>query len=91
MRFARRTVTALDSAKEKYISGNKEALKEVLALLAALVKLYPIHIDKEDNHFFYPCIEYFSEAERHNMMASFLTFNQNFTDKKYKQMIDSLP
>jgi hemerythrin-like domain-containing protein len=89
--FARRTVTALDSAKEKYISGNKEALKDVLELLNALIKLYPTHIEKEDKHFFYPCMEYFSQAERQNMTTSFLAFNQNFVDKRYKQIIDSLP
>ena len=88
--FARRTVTALEDAKERYVAGNNEVLKDVLDLLAALIKLYPAHIEKEDKHFFYPCMEYFSEAERHNMMASFLFFNQNFIDKRYKQIIDSL-
>ena len=88
--FARRTVTALESAKEKWISGDKQALKEVLDLTAALIKLYPAHTEKEDKHFFYPCMEYFSPAERQSMLTSFLAFNQNFTDKRYKQIIDSL-
>jgi hemerythrin-like domain-containing protein len=88
---ARRTVSALENAKEKYISGNKEALQEVLDLLAALVKLYPTHIEKEDKHFFYPCMDYFTEAEKQDMLASFLAFNEKFTDKRYKQIIDSLP
>jgi len=88
--FARRTVKALETAKENYFLGKKEALKELLESLKALVKLYPEHIKKEDTRFFYPCMEYFSEAERQNMMASFLTFNQNFTDKRYKQIIDLL-
>jgi len=52
--------------------------------------LYPAHIEKEDKHFFYPCMEYFSVLERQNMLTSFLEFNQNFTEKRYKQIIDSL-
>jgi hemerythrin-like domain-containing protein len=88
--FARRTVKALEDAKEKYIAGNTESLNEVLDLLATLIKLYPAHIEKEDKHFFYPCMEYFSGLERQNMLTSFLEFNQNFTEKRYKQVIDSL-
>jgi hemerythrin-like domain-containing protein len=88
--FARKTVKALETAKENYLLSKKEALKELLESLKALVKLYPEHIKKEDTSFFYPCMKYFSEAERQNMMASFRTFNQNFTDKRYKQIIDLL-
>lgn len=51
---ARRTVTALDNAKEEYIAGKPEALKHIIDLLNTLVKLYPAHIEKEDKHFFTP-------------------------------------
>ena len=88
--FARRTVTALEQAKETYVSGRTEALKDVLELLSSLVKLYPEHIEKEDNHYFYPCMKYFSEQEQQEMLDSFLGFNQDFTDKRYKQIINSL-
>ena len=88
--YARLTVTALDTAKEKYVSGEKEALGEVLELLRALVKLYPAHIEKEDKHFFYPSMAYFSTQERENMLMDFVSFNQNFTDMRYKKVIDLL-
>ena len=88
--FARRTVTALDNAKEKYVLGDKEVLSEVLNLLSSLIQLYPSHIEKEDKCFFYPCMEYFSIQEKKEMLTSFLSFNQNFTDKRYKQIIDLL-
>ncbi len=88
--FARRTVTALESAKESYVSGKKEALENIFELMTALVKLYPEHIEKEDNRFFYPCMEYFSEQEQKDMLESFLEFNRDFTDKRYKQIIDQL-
>jgi hemerythrin-like domain-containing protein len=87
---ARRTVTALEDAKEKYISGNNEALTDILELLAALVKLYPAHIEKEDKQFFYPSMRYFSEAEKQKMMDKFFAFNQHFTDKNYKRVVGAL-
>lgn len=86
--FARRTVTALETAKENYVLGKTEALQEILNLLTTLVKLYPEHIEKEDKHFFYPSMEYFSDEEQEEMMEQFHLFNQNFTDKRYKQIID---
>lgn len=88
--LARRTVTALENAKESYISGSKEALKDVFDLLTTLVKLYPKHIEKEDKHFFYPSMEYFSKQNQKDRLTRFIEFNQNFTDKRYKQVIDSL-
>lgn len=87
--FARRTVTALDGAKEDYVAGKVEKLKTVLELLRTLVKLYPAHIEKEDKHFFYPCMIYFSAQEQKDMLDGFLFFNQTFTDKRYKNAIDS--
>ncbi|MCW4003300.1 MAG: hemerythrin domain-containing protein [Candidatus Bathyarchaeota archaeon] len=87
---ARRTVTALDNAKGEYIEGKQEALTHILDLLNTLVKLYPAHIEKEDAHFFYPSMAYFTEKEQNEMQTSFITFNQNFTDKKYQQVIDQL-
>ena len=88
--FARRTVTALENAKDTFVSGKTETLKDVLDFLNTLVKLYPAHIEKEDKHFFYPVMKYFSEQEQKEMLDSFLSFNQDFTDKRYKQIINSL-
>ena len=69
--FARRTVTALEKSNERYVSGQKEALNEVLDSLRTLVKLYPEHIQKEDKHFFYPCMRYFSKQEQKKCKVTF--------------------
>ena len=87
--FARRTVTALESAKESYILGKEEALKNITDHLTTLTKFYPAHIEKEDKHFFYPCMEYFSQQEQKNMLTRFQDFDQNFTNKKYLRIINS--
>ncbi len=88
--FARQTVTALENAKSLYVSGEVAALKDVLNLLGTLVELYPVHIEKENNHFFYPVMAYFSDIEKEGMLKDFLSFNTDFTDKRYKQIINSL-
>ena len=88
--FARRTVTALENAKNSYVSGEKDALKDVLANLGELVKLYPAHIEKEDKHFFYPSMAYFSESEKEALGTNFSAFNHDFTDKRYKHVIEAL-
>lgn len=85
--FARRTVTALETEKENYISGNKKALKQIIDMLSTLTTFYPEHIEKEDKHFFYPCMEYFSEQEQQEMITQFQSFNCQFTDKRYAQII----
>lgn len=88
--FARRTVTALENAKENYVSGKTEFLGGLLESLQTLVEFYPIHIEKEDKHFFYPTMTYFSSQEQEDMLRKFQEFNRNFTDKRYSQIIDSL-
>jgi hemerythrin-like domain-containing protein len=88
--FARKTVTSLENAKNTFISGKKEAQEDILKLLATLAELYPSHIEKEDEHFFYPSMRYFSEREQKDMLVNFIGFNQDFTDKRYKQIINSL-
>ena len=88
--FARRTVTELEHANELYVLGKPDAVEKVLELLDTLVHLYPMHIDKEDNNFFFPVMAYFSEHEQKEMLSSFLSFNEDFTDKRYKQLILSL-
>jgi hemerythrin-like domain-containing protein len=85
--FARKTVTALEAAKESYTSGNKQAFQQVIEKLTTLTTFYPKHIEKEDEHFFYPSMQYFTPQEQKEMIAEFKIFNENFTDKRYTQII----
>ena len=63
-RWGRKTVRELVDAKEKYVSGEKDQLTKILDPMKALVEFYPKHIEKEDRHFFIPCMEYFSQQEK---------------------------
>ncbi|MDO8715580.1 MAG: hypothetical protein Q7J73_02050, partial [Dehalococcoidales bacterium] len=44
------------------------SLEEIESCLKELVRFYPAHIEKEDKHFFYPCLEYLSEKEQQDML-----------------------
>lgn len=88
--YARRTVRNLESSKEAYLAGKADALKGILQLLKALVELYPMHIEKEDKHFFLPSMTYFTKLEQEEMLNKFMDFNRDFTDKKYQQIVTTL-
>jgi hemerythrin-like domain-containing protein len=87
---ARRTVITLEKQEANYIGGNAEALGSILESLITLIELYPRHIEKEDKHFFYPSMTYFTEKEQQQLLRKFLEFNQNFTDNHYKQAMETL-
>ena len=88
--LARRTVTALENAKEDYVSGKTESLDTIEKLLESLANLYPTHIEKENEHFFFPSMAYFNRQEQEDMSREFQDFNRNFTEKRYSQIISSL-
>lgn len=88
--YARKTVNSLERLKESYIAGSPEVLTSILLTLDQLIELYPKHIEKEDKHFFYPSMEYFSQTEQNEMLDKFIQFDQNFTNKKYQQIIEAL-
>ena len=88
--YARRTVNNLEGLKETYLAGKVDALKDILQLLKALVELYPTHIEKEDEHFFFPSMKYFTQLEQEEMLNKFVEFNRDFTNKKYQQVIKML-
>ena len=88
--YARRTVRNLENSKEAYLAGKADALKDILQLLNALVELYPMHIEKEDKHFFLPSMTYFTQAEQEEMLNKFIAFDRDFTNKKYQQIVETL-
>ncbi|MDO8717332.1 MAG: hemerythrin domain-containing protein, partial [Dehalococcoidales bacterium] len=66
--FGRQKVSQLANAREKYGNDDKGSLEEIESCLKELVRFYPAHIEKEDKHFFYPCLEYLSEKEQQDML-----------------------
>jgi hemerythrin-like domain-containing protein len=86
--YGRKMAKCLAQAKEKYASGSKPALKEIADAMAKLTEFYPRHIEKEDKHFFLPCMGYFSKQEQASMLKDFADFDQRLIHEKYKAVIE---
>ncbi len=87
--YARSRVSALVDAKERYLSG-EDTVTEAVAILLELAEFYPRHIEKEDKHFFYPCLEYFTAEEQDRMLREFFTFDRNLIHEKYRKVVDQI-
>lgn len=81
---------SLIDANTRYLSGDASALGEIESCVRALVEFYPVHIAKEDRHFFKPCLEYFTDAEKDAMLADFDEFDRALIHEKYGAIVESL-
>jgi hemerythrin-like domain-containing protein len=88
--FARNTVKKLAAAKDSYLQGDKNSVDTILSCLSELVNLYPEHIYKEDKHFFFPVLDYFTGEEHDTMLAEFREFDRKLVYEKYKQIVENL-
>ena len=86
---SRRTVTNLEGLNVRYINGEKQLVKDIASGFSFLVDLYPAHIEKEDKHFFFPSMKYFSTQEQEEMLHAFEEFNRGFTDRRYEQIVEA--
>lgn len=85
--LARQTTAALVQAKNDYLLGKTEALNEILKNLEKLVEFYPQHIEREDQHFFIPCMAYFTDAERAEMLQAMWDFDRQMIHEKYRGVV----
>jgi hemerythrin-like domain-containing protein len=88
--LARQSVGRLSDANHHYIEGDRQALEQIVNELGKLVKFYPVHIEKEDKHFFIPVMEYFSQAEQQNMLEEFREFDRTMIHEKYKKTVEEI-
>jgi hemerythrin-like domain-containing protein len=85
--WARRTTASLVEAKNDYLREKAGALDDLLLHLEALVLFYPKHIEKEDKHFFIPCMAYFSEAEKGELLEKMAEFDRQLIHEKYRGIV----
>jgi hemerythrin-like domain-containing protein len=88
--WARETTAGLVKAKDGYLMEKPGALDDLLDHLGKLVEFYPRHIDKEDKHFFIPCMAYFSEAEQADLLARMHEFDRLLIHEKYRGVVESI-
>jgi len=80
----------LVEANARYAGGDETALADIDTAGRALVAFYPVHINKEDAHFFKPCLEYFSAAEKEQMLSDFDEFDRALIHEKYRTIVEDL-
>jgi hemerythrin-like domain-containing protein len=88
--YGRKTTRNLADAKERFVKGNPEALKDVEKFLNDLAEFYPKHIEKEDKKFFYPVMEYFTPKEQETMLRECWEFDRKLIHEKYAKTVEEL-
>jgi len=86
--FARKAVGRLVDAKNLFARTQKDGFQEIITCLRELVKFYPSHIQKEDRHFFLPCMNYFTPEEKDAMLQEFWAFDKNLVHAKYRNIVE---
>jgi hemerythrin-like domain-containing protein len=86
----REMTRGLVEANDRYRMGDSSALSDIAAHAHELVEFYPVHIEKEDHHFFKPCLEYFTDAEKQAMLADFDEFDRALIHEKYRSIVEDL-
>jgi hemerythrin-like domain-containing protein len=86
-RWGRKMTTRLVEANKRYMQGDRDAISTVTECVRSLIQFYPKHIEKEDKHFFIPCMDYFSEAEQQAILKEEWEFDRTLIHEKYRNMV----
>jgi hemerythrin-like domain-containing protein len=88
-RVARTIVAKLGRAKDLHAGGSDRS-SEIVAIYEKIAELYPVHIEKEDRHFFFPCLEYLSAVEQERMLIEMRDFDAQLFHQTYVTLIERL-
>jgi len=88
-RKGRENTALLVAAKEKYLKGDKGQAKVILREMKFFADFYPKHIEKEDKHFFMPCMDYFTTEEKDAMMREEAAFDERLIHVIYKERVST--
>ena len=88
--YGRSKVAEIVAGMAQYTAGDATALASIVAALTELIEFYPKHIEKEDKHFFFPCMDYFTRDEQDRMLAEFYAFYRNMIHEKYRKIVDQV-
>jgi hemerythrin-like domain-containing protein len=86
-RWGRKMTTRLVEANKRYMQGNTDVISTVIECIRSLIQFYPKHIEKEDKHFFIPCMDYFSEAEQQAIVREEWEFDRTLIHEKYRSIV----
>jgi hemerythrin-like domain-containing protein len=86
--WTREAVGRLAAANELYLRGRNDGLIEIMHEVEKLAVFYPLHIKKEDKHFFVPAMGYFTAQEQQDMLDRFSEFDARMIQEKYERVVD---
>ncbi|MEL7562475.1 hemerythrin domain-containing protein [Dehalogenimonas sp. 4OHTPN] len=86
----RNLVKRLDQARTELIPGDVACREKLAGIIAEIAVFYKNHIDKEDNRFFYPCLDYFSPAEQEKMLRDYAEYEGRVLQERYLKIVESL-
>jgi len=87
-RRSREHTRALLDAVMGYRDGDLPRVEEIKQHLSFLIALYPQHIETEDRRFFIPCMEYFSDREKEEMLKEFSDFDGRMIHEHYRTLVE---
>ncbi len=87
---ARELVGKLESGGKRYLQKDPKAVTDIKLCLRNLVELYTGHIQKEDNQFFIPTMDYFTKVEQDAMLCEFREFDRMLIHEKYKKVAEQI-
>ncbi|MFO8079148.1 MAG: hemerythrin domain-containing protein [Armatimonadota bacterium] len=79
----RKLADSLEDATARWEDGEKNARDDIIEALAGMGDLYPDHIATEDDDFFIPVMEYFSDKEKEDMMEDMWDFDHELFTELY--------
>lgn len=85
----RKTVARLALVRERVLTGDKAAVRDLAALMEDLARFYPAHIAKEDQAFFLPCMAFLSEEEQARLLEEGFAFDQRLLHTHYEALLDA--
>jgi hemerythrin-like domain-containing protein len=86
---AREVTAKLNRANEAYIREEPGALEDIRLHMSRLVEFYPVHIEKEDRHFFIPVMDYFTKQEQEEMLQVFYGFDRKLIHERYGHVVEA--
>ena len=86
--YGRKKVQELVDETEPFSTGYTKTPKIIASVLEELGSFYPKHIEKEDKHFFFPVMDYFTQEEQDSMLEEFYEFDRRMIHEKYRAVVE---
>jgi len=83
-------VDTISGLRNGLVTGDKNQLSEMVRPVEEMLELYPSHMEKEDKHFFFPCLDYLSQQEQDEILEAFREFDARLLHEKYQNIVDNM-